>query len=216
MMFLFTTAHFTGDIKCRMNKMPKRGKRGHDGYDGLPGVPGPVGPTGPTGLSSLNITGNTGVIASPNPITTSGSLSIDSNYVAIVSGSLSPSQIYQLASNPPILIPAPAGNQIIVINKAIFAFSNLTIQYQGGAGGNTQLEYGNLQGLIAASTPIANSFITSAILDDMIQVTGTVSLFTGDSVGLPVSLVNEGVDFTTGNGTLNYWISYYLITGVSE
>ena len=121
-------------------------------------------------------------------------------------------QINTMYDTPVLLVPAPASNQIIVVNKFLLDVVYGSAEWTNG--GVIAPQWGNAvhgSGTLTTTTTIAATALTSISANQMIGLTGLVAVtVTSDMLGLGVYLSNQSADFATGTGgsaIANIWYS---------
>jgi hypothetical protein len=171
----------------------------------------------PTGGSSYNLqypnaTGTVGQTATVASIAGNVTTLQWSNTVQLASGTLSSADLLFMSTDPVELIAAQGANTLIVVLDSWYEIVYGTTQYSGGGG--ISLQYGDTAnaGGTHASGTIAAGFLISSTANHVIAAGGTLTNnLATDTVNLGIFISNTGGDFTAGDSTVKWFISYYVL-----
>jgi hypothetical protein len=147
------------------------------------------------------------------PLTTdgAGTLSFDGGLPRYAMCTLTAAQINNLYDTPVLLITNPGGTQTIAIHSVRFQYLFGGIAFAGG--GNVYLLYTNV-GHGSSGIITQNTIITSAFFGATSNIGTVISLsgVTASTIvrGANVYITNATGAFTTGDGTMNLFITYSI------
>lgn len=121
---------------------------------------------------------------------------------------LASADILALAATPFVLVPAPAANQIVVVDKIICEYVFNSVAYTGG--GALSVAYGTT-GVSAATAPDPTTPVNSANMVDLLPNATVVLTPSATIVGQAVQL-SSTVTYAAGNGTWSFIVYYTLQT----
>lgn len=166
------------------------------------------------------------------PLTTNGSGALSFSQTGLTAtGTMSTSDLKSCFTTPVQWLPAPGAGKSIIVECATIELVNGTTKFTGG--GNPFLLYG---ATYSAVNTASNIFTTPANLTTNSSVSTSYMFSTYGGVGmdsaggvwyssnLPVAsnIINKAICFSmnaanlaTGNGSVNWWIKYSIVTNFS-
>lgn len=160
--------------------------------------------------SGTPTTGNLAQWGALNTLSDAGTTAAAIGIVA--TGSLSSSQILNLNTTPVTLIAAQGSGTLIMVDSAVLELVFGGTAYAAGA--NITLRYVNTAGIAISATTCGATFVNAGQNEVCSPGTGgPATTVATNAVNQVVVLANAGGAFTTGNGTINYWLRYRVLTG---
>lgn len=112
-------------------------------------------------------------------------------------------------------------NTVIQVTDVLFHHIPADAAYVGGAGSQVDLTYTDASNTAILCPVISNSFISAAVGSNLIAsaiINSITPCPNGNAyatlVGQGIQLRNPGAEYTTGNGTVNMYLSYQLIPAI--
>lgn len=160
------------------------------------------------------ITVGTGLTLSAGTLSASASGGAAVNEIQAVKVTLSSANIKAMKTTPVQTIAAPGAGKIIQVLQCMWSYTYGGTAYTGGSAVQSLVEETSGKVLMNFNASAAgilmtgtNSFITQGIVDTVNIVT-PVAL----TANKAVMVTNTGSDFATGNGTVDLYITYRIIT----
>lgn len=130
--------------------------------------------------------------------------------------SISSAQLKNLVSSPITLIPAQGPNTFIVLDSIAMSYTYGTIPYTGGSNSiqivwdNNNLDVPTNSQTLTESVlkGTSNSLIVSS---GMVNIDWCIQYPTTSEINTGIILYN-GVNYSTGDGTVKFFITYHVIT----
>lgn len=138
---------------------------------------------------------------------------VTSDAIVTTTGTLTNTQVLGMNATPVQVVAAQgAGTLIEVVSGAL---ENLNTGVAYASGGAISFDLNNGGTVTVASATAAATFLTSPIVTQTIAFgPGQASATGANTLNMPLVITNATAAFTTGTGTLKYWLSYRVRSGL--